>query len=49
MELLLEHEDLETILERFDVSPQETLMTLFDAGLIDCSDVTREYEHEEYS
>lgn len=33
-EILLEDESLEDILERYDLSPLETLMTLWKSGLI---------------
>lgn len=34
-ELLLETEDLEDILERYNITPIDALMELFDNGLID--------------
>lgn len=34
-ELLLEDEDLENILERYNVEPLEALMKLYDIGLIE--------------
>ena len=34
VEMLLETESLEDILERYDISPQDVLMDLFDCGKI---------------
>jgi len=35
VEMLLEDEDLETVLERYNVTPMEALMKLYDTGMID--------------
>lgn len=45
-EMLLESEDLEDILERYNITPIDALMELFDNGLID-EPYGERYDNEE--
>lgn len=39
VELMLDNEDLETLLQRYDLTPQEVMLILWENGYIDDTDV----------